>query len=160
MLTYFKNYCGMVISIVMSLILSFSMACVALFRNAAAGFAIEALIRNWGTAFLTIMIVSLLFPVKEWGDRFAGACGLKPGTLPFGLASNLAPTLFFNTFITMVVAGVNVPGGFVSSLYWTAVANDFLPMFAVSYLLSLGAEKIGLSVAKKACAGGAEQLHL
>ena len=106
------------------------------------------------------MIVSLLFPVKEWGDRFAGACGLKPGTLPFGLASNLVPTLFFNTFITMVVAGVNVPGGFVSSLYWTAVANDFLPMFAVSYLLSLGAEKIGLSVAKKACAGGAEQLHL
>jgi uncharacterized PurR-regulated membrane protein YhhQ (DUF165 family) len=114
-------------------------------------FSIELLVRNWGTAFLTIMIITVFLPVKLWGDMLAGKIGLKQKTFPFGLVSNVIPTLFYNTGATLVLAGVNIPGGFAAPFYWEVIAHDWLAMFVVSYVLSLIAEALAIKVAIAAC---------
>jgi hypothetical protein len=141
---YFKNHFGMIVSLIIALVLSISMSTTAIFYDHLT-FSIELLVRNWGSAFLTIMIVSIIIPVVVWGDRLAAGAGLKPRTLPFGLLSNLVPTFFYNTAATLVLVGVNV--GFRAPFYWKAVAHDYLVMFAVSYFLSLIAEGLAVKVA-------------
>ncbi|MDR1905056.1 MAG: hypothetical protein LBQ88_22595 [Treponema sp.] len=150
MLRFFKNHFGIVVSIVIALILSISMATTAIFYDKL-DFSIELLVRNWGTAFLTIMLITVLLPVKQWGDMLATKIGLKPKTFPFGLFSNLVPTLFYNTGATLVLVGVNVPGGFAAPFYWDAFKHDFLMMYAVSYVLSLIAEAIAVKIAIASC---------
>jgi hypothetical protein len=77
---------------------------------------------------------------------FAGLIKLKPRTLPFGLVSNLIPTFFYNTCATLVLTGVNIPGGFAAPFYWQAVLHDYFMMYLVSYVLSLIAEAIALKL--------------
>lgn len=152
MLKFFRNHFGMVVSIIIALILSLCMSATATVKTALmAGTAVQAetLVRNWGTAFLVIMLISVFLPVKMWGDQFAAAVKLRHNTLPFGLVSNLIPTLFYNTGATPVLVGVNV--GFSAPYYWAAVAGDYLLMFVISYVLSLVAERLGMVIAQKAC---------
>ena len=152
MLKFFRNHFGMVVSVIIALILSLRMSATATVKTAlmaGAAVQLETLVRNWGTAFLVIMLISVLLPVKMWGDQFAAAVKLRQNTLPFGLVSNLIPTLFYNTGATLVLVGVNV--GFSSSIYWAAVAGDYLLMFVISYVLSLVAERRGMVIAQKAC---------
>ena len=152
MLKFFRNHFGMVVSIIIALILSLRMSATATVKTAlmaGAAVQLETLVRNWGTAFLVIMLISVLLPVKMWGDQFAAAVKLRQNTLPFGLVSNLIPTLFYNTGATLVLVVVNV--GFSSSIYWAAVAGDYLLMFVISYVLSLVAERRGMVIAQKAC---------
>lgn len=149
MLFYFKNHFAMVVSTVIAMILSLCMAVTAIIWDKLE-ISIELIIRNWGTAFLTIMLVSALIPCKMLGDKFAAMLKLNPGTLPFGLVSNLVPTFFYNTAATLILVGVNV--GFSAPYYWMIVKADYLVMFAVSYVLSLIAERIGMLVAVRACA--------
>jgi hypothetical protein len=136
----------MVVSMIIAIILSFCMAATAIFYDRL-DFTIELFIRNWGTAFLTIMLITMIFPSKAWGDKLAGAIGAKPYTLLFGLISNIVPTIFYNTGATCVLVGVNVT--FSAPFYWMAVAHDYLVMFAVSYVLSLIAEAMAIKVAIK-----------
>jgi hypothetical protein len=147
-MVFFKNHFGMVISMIIALILSICMATTAIFWNHLP-FSIELLSRNWGTAFLVIILTTVIIPGKMWGDMFAGAVKLKPRTFPFGLVSNLIPTFFYNTFATLVLAGVNIPGGFAAPFYWQAVLHDWVAMYIVSYVLSLIAEAIALKLAFK-----------
>ncbi len=149
MLKFFKNQLGMIVSIVIAVLLSLCMASTATVRAVTpeAPLTVERLISNWGTAFLVIMLISILLPSKHWGDQFAGLLHLKPDSLPFGLVSNLVPTLFYNTGATLVLVGVNV--GFTAPYYWAAVAGDLVFMYVVSYVLSLIAERIGMLVAKR-----------
>ncbi|MGN0747385.1 MAG: hypothetical protein ACI4ML_11965 [Aristaeellaceae bacterium] len=152
MLKFFRNHFGMVVSIIIALILSLCMSATATVKTAlmaGAAVQVETLVRNWGTAFLVIMLISVFLPVKMWGDQFAAAVKLRQNTLPFGLVSNLIPTLFYNTGATLVLVGVNV--GFSAPYYWAAVAGDYLLMFAISYVLSLVAERLGMVIAQKAC---------
>ena len=152
MLKFFRNHFGMVVSIIIALILSLCMSATATVKTAlmpGAAVQLETLVRNWGTAFLVIMLISVFLPVKMWGDQFAAAIKLRHNTLPFGLVSNLIPTLFYNTGATLVLVGVNV--GFSAPYYWAAVAGDYLLMFVISYVLSLVAERLGMVIAQKAC---------
>ncbi len=143
---FFKNHFGMVVSLIIALILSLLMATAAIFWNHL-DFSIELWIKNWGSAFLTIMLVTLILPVKIWGDKLAAAIKLKPRTLPFGLVSNIVPTLFYNTAATLVLVGVNVT--FTAPFYWAAVAHDWLFFFIFSYVVSLIAEALAVKVALK-----------
>lgn len=149
MLKFFKNQFGMIVSIVIAVLLSLCMAAIATIRAVTpeASLTIERLISNWGTAFLVIMLISIVLPSKLWGDHLAGALHLKPDSLPFGLVSNLVPTLFYNTGATLVLVGVNV--GFTAPYYWATVAGDLVFMYIVSYVLSLIAERIGMLIAKR-----------
>lgn len=152
MLRFFRNHFGMVVSIIIALILSLCMSATATVKTAlmpGAAVQLETLVRNWGTAFLVIMLISVFLPLKMWGDQFAAAVKLRQNTLPFGLVSNLIPTLFYNTGATLVLVGVNV--GFSAPYYWAAVAGDYLLMFVISYVLSLVAERLGMVIAQKAC---------
>jgi hypothetical protein len=157
-MVFFKNHFGMVISMIIALILSICMATSAIFWNHLP-FSIDLLARNWGTAFLTIILTTIILPGKHWGDLFAGLLKLKPRTFPFGLVSNLIPTFFYNTFATLVLTGVNLPfrfpagdirfifGGFAAPFYWQAVLHDWFMLYLVSYVLSLIAEAIALKLA-------------
>jgi len=157
---FFKNHFGMVVSMVIAVLLSFAMATTATVKLAITAnmpFIIENWIRNWGTAFLVIVITTMVVPSKIWGDKLAGSFKLKPRSLPFGLVSNIVPTFFYNTFATMVLVGVNLPAGpngvagFGSSIYWVAVMGDWFLMFVVSYILSLFAEALAIKVAVNSC---------
>jgi hypothetical protein len=145
---FFKNHFGMVVSLIIALILSLCMSTTAIFYNHISP-TIEILTSNWGTAFLTIMLTTIVLPAKIWGDLLAGALKLRPRTLQFGLVSNLVPTFFYNSFATLVLTGVNV--GFIAPFYWDAVAGNYLVMFVVSYFLSLGAEALAVQVAIRSC---------
>jgi hypothetical protein len=159
-MVFFKNHFGMVISVLIALILSVCMSSTAIIWNHLE-FNIDLLVRNWGTAFLTIIITSIIFQGKMWGDMFAGFIKLKPMTFPFGLVSNLIPTFFYNTAATLVLAGVNLDfrfpagdirhifGGFAAPFYWQAVLHDYFMLYLVSYILSLIAEAIALKLAFK-----------
>lgn len=153
---FFRNHFGMVVSLIIALILSLLMATAAIFWNSL-DFSIELWIKNWGSAFLTIMFVTLILPVKIWGDKLAGLCRLKPRTLPFGLVSNIVPTLFYNTAATMVLVGVNVT--FTAPFYWAAVAHDWLFFFCFSYIVSLIAEAFAVKVALKNVPIAGEDKH-
>ena len=148
---YFKNQFGMIVSLIIALILSVCMATTAIFYDRLP-YSVELHIRNWGSAFLTIMAVSIIMPVVVLGDKLAAAVKLAPRTLPFGLVSNLVPTFFYNTAATLVLVGVNV--GFTAPFYWRAVAHDYLVMLAVSYAISLGAEGMAVKFALRNVAGG------
>jgi hypothetical protein len=143
-MVFFKNHFGMVISMIIALILSLCMALTAIFWDHLP-FSIELLVRNWGTAFLTIIAITILIPGKMWGDKFAGMVRLRQGTLVFGMVSNLIPTFFYNTGATLVLVGVNIT--FAAPFYWQAVLHDYFVMYAVSYVLSLIAEAIAFKLA-------------
>ena len=150
----FKNHFGMVVSTVIALILSFCMATAAIFVDQLV-FTVPLLVRNWGTAFLVIMLTSIFIPTKMLGDKFALLFKLKLATFGFGLVSNLIPTLFYNTFATLVLAAVNIfcnehiPAEAQLGVYLSTIGRDWVIMFVVSYVLSLIAEKIAIKVAFK-----------
>ncbi len=149
MLKFFKDQFGMIVGIVIAVILSCCMASAATFRiiPTTEPMFFEHLLSNWGTSFLVVMFISIFLPTKLWGDHLAGALHLKPDSLPFGLVADLVPTLFYNTGATLVLVGVNI--GFSAPYYWSAVAGDYLIMFAISYVLSLLTERVGMLVAKR-----------
>lgn len=149
---FFKNHFGMVVSTVIAIILSLCMATAAIFVDQLT-FTVPLWIKNWGTAFLTIMLCSIVFPTKLWGDKMALACKRKPNTLSFGLLANIIPTLIYNTFATLVLAAVNIfcnehiPAQAQLGAYLASVGRDLPIMFVISYVLALISEKIALKVA-------------
>jgi hypothetical protein len=146
---YFKNHFGMIVSLIIALFMAACMATTAIFYDKL-DFSIELLLRNWGTAFLTIMAVSIFLPVIRWGDLLANAFKLTPRTIVYGLVSNLVPTFFYNTAATLILVGVNVT--FTAPYYWKAVAHDYLVMYVVSYFISLAAMGFAFKVAKSSVA--------
>jgi hypothetical protein len=147
-MVFFKNHFGMVVSLVIAVILSLCMATTAMVYEHM-DLTVEAIVRNWGTAFLSIMLTTILLPVKVWGDLFAGALKLKPRTLPFGLVSNIIPTIIYNTIASLVLVGTIV--GFSVPFYWSAVAHAYVVTLVVAYVISLGAEALAIKVAQKCC---------
>lgn len=143
-----KNHFGMVVSTVVALVLSACMATTAALWNHL-DITAELLIRNWGTAFLTIMLTSMLIPTKAIGDRIALALKIKENTPLFGIVGNLFPTLCFNTTASFILTGVNV--GFSAPYFWAAFMHDYFVMFVVSYVLAFVAERIAFLVAVKCC---------
>ncbi|MDR1320662.1 MAG: hypothetical protein LBK56_04455 [Gracilibacteraceae bacterium] len=145
---FFKNHFGMVVSLIIALVLALCCATTALIYEHL-DLSVESIIRSWGTAFLSIMLTTIILPVKIWGDLLAGALKLKPRSLPFGLVSNIVPTLIYNTVAALVLVGVNV--GFDAPFYWNAVAHSYIITFVVAYVISLGAEALAIKVAQKSC---------
>ena len=160
----FKNHFGMVVSTVIALILSFCMATSAIFVDQLT-FTVPLMIKNWGTAFLVIMLTSIVFPTKMLGDKLALACKLKPNTFGFGLVANLIPTLFYNTFATLVLAAVNIfcnehiPAEAQGAIYLSTIGRDLIIMFVISYVLALIAEKIAIKVAFRNVPPAVEHQH-
>lgn len=83
MLKFFKNQFGMIVSIVIAVLLSLCMAAIATIRAVTpeAPLTIERLISNWGTAFLVIMLISIVLPSKLWGDHL-GRCAAPQAGFP------------------------------------------------------------------------------
>lgn len=143
---YFKNHFGLIISIYVALFMSFSMATVGVIWNyAQLGFHIESWILNWGAAFLSFTLVSIILPVKMIGDKAAIALKLKPEGLGFFVISNAVRTLFFNTVVTVVLTGCGM--GFTHPFLWPAIGSQLLPMYVISLLFSLVYEKMAFRVA-------------
>lgn len=149
---FFKNHFGMVISTVIALFLSLFMA-ISVYPLNHMAFDICSLIKGWGTSFLVIMLTTMLLPLKMWGDMLAGKIGLKEGTLPFGLFSNLVPTFFYNLFATAIATAVNVfynpmiPAEAQMGAFTGTVLYDLPITFVIAYVLSLILERIAFKVA-------------
>jgi hypothetical protein len=160
MFAYFKNHFGMVMSMIIALILSFCLASAAMVWNRLE-LSVELMLRNWGVAFLTIMLITLFLPVQPWGNTLANKVGFKSRTLPFRMVSNIVPTFFYNTGASLILVGVNA--GFTAPFYWTAVLHDYFIMFFTSYALALIVEGLAVRIAVKCCAppshGAATEIH-
>jgi hypothetical protein len=138
----------MVVSLIIALILSLCVVATAMMYEHME-ITVETFVRNWGAAFLTIILTTIILPVKVWGDLFAGALKLKPRTLPFGLVSNIIPTFVYNTTATLVLVGTIV--GFSVPFYWQAVAHSYLITLVVAYVISMLAESLAIKIAIKCC---------
>lgn len=161
-MNFYKNHFGMIISSVVAICISFIMATTAIFV-AHLTFSVPALIKNWGTAFLTITLTGMIFPLTDWSFKLGRVFKLKPETLPHVLLENAVATLFFNTTATLVLTGVNVFGNeaieaavavgaapSVSAIFWQGVLHDWPIMFVISYVFAFFVTKMALKIAQKA----------
>lgn len=149
---YFKNHFGMVVSTIVALFLTFWMAIIAIFlfgldRDLVTWY------RTWSVVFLTIMLCTFIFPSKVWGDKFALKCGLKANTLPFGLVSNIIPTLIYNTAAQAALPAVNIfynpniPSEAQFGVWLEAAASSWVTMFFISYIIAMIGEAIAVKAA-------------
>lgn len=161
-MNFYKNHFGMIISSVVALCLSLLMASTAIFVSHLV-FSVPLLVRNWGTAFLTITITGMVFPLTDWSFALGRKLGLKPETMPHVMLENFVATLFFNTTATMVLAAVNIYGNAdieaavaagaapsVNAIYMGSVMHDWPIMFVISFIAALFVTKLAIRIAKKA----------
>ena len=161
-MNFYKNHFGMIISSVVALCLSLLMATTAIFVSHLV-FSVPLLVRNWGTAFLTITVTGMIFPLTDWSFALGRKLGLKPETLPHVLLENFIATLFFNTTATLVLAAVNIYGNAdieaavaagaapsVNVIYMGSVIHDWPIMFVISFVAALFVTKLAINIAKKA----------
>lgn len=161
-MNFYKNHFGMIISSVVALCLSLLMATTAIFVSHLV-FSVPLLVRNWGTAFLTITITGMVFPLTDWSFALGRKLGLKPDTMPHVMLENFVATMFFNTTATMVLAAVNIYGNAdieaavaagaapsVNAIYMGSVMHDWPIMFVISFVAALFVTKLAISIAKKA----------
>ena len=158
-MNFYKNHFGMVISSVVAICISLIMATAAIYV-AHLEFSVPALIKNWGTAFLTISLTGMLLPLTDWSFALGRKLGLKPETFPHVLLENAVATLFFNTTATLVLTAVNVfnnpaiegavaAGALpsVSAVFWSGVVHDWPIMFVISYIFALFVTKLAIKIA-------------
>ena len=163
-MNFYKNHFGMIVSSVIAICVSFVMATCAIFVDHLT-FTIPLWVKNWGTAYLTISICGMIFPLTDWSFALGRKLGLKPETLPHVLLENTVATLVFNLFATLVLAGVNIfcndaiagaiAGGFlpyasVTDMYIHTVMTDLPIMFVISFVAAFFITKLAISIAKKA----------
>lgn len=161
-MNFYKNHFGMIISSVVALCLSLLMASAAIFVSHLV-FSVPLLVRNWGTAFLTITITGMIFPLTDWSFAIGRKLGLRPETMPHVLLENFVATMFFNTTATMVLAAVNIYGNAdiemavavgaapsVNTIYMGSVIHDWPIMFVISFIAALFVTKLAIHIAKKA----------
>lgn len=123
-------------------------------------FSVPSLIKNWGTAFLTISLTGMLLPLTDWSFALGRKLGLKPETLPHVLLENGVATLFFNTAATIVLTAVNVfnnpaiegavaAGALpsVSAVFVSGVVRDWPIMFVISYIFAFFVTKLAIRIA-------------
>ena len=155
-MNFYKNHFGMVISSVVAICISLIMATAAIYV-AHLEFSVPALIKNWGTAFLTISLTGML---TDWSFALGRKLGLKPETFPHVLLENAVATLFFNTTATLVLTAVNVfnnpaiegavaAGALpsVSAVFWSGVVHDWPIMFVISYIFAFFVTKLAIKIA-------------
>lgn len=162
-MNFYKNHFGMIISSVVAICISLLMATCAIFVDNLT-FSIPLLVRNWGTAFLVISLLGMIFPLTDWSFEIGRKLGLKPETLPHILLENFVATLIFNTGATLVLAGVNIygnveiesaiAGGFlpfntVTDMYIATCIHDWPIMFIISFVAAFFVTKLAISIAKK-----------
>ena len=151
---YFKNHFGMVVSTVIALFLTFWMAIIAMFlfnmdKNLVTWY------RTWSVVFLTIMLCTFILPSKLWGDKFAKKLGLKVNTLPFGMVSNIIPTIVYNTAAQIALPAVNIfhnpniPEAAQFGVWFEAFYSSWITMFFISYVIAMIGEVIAVKVAFK-----------
>ena len=158
-MNFYKNHFGMIISSVVAICISLIMATAAIFV-AHLGFSIPALIKNWGTAFLTISLTGMLLPLTDWSFALGRKFGFKPETLPHILLENAVGTFFFNTTATLVLTAVNVfnnpaiegavaAGALpsVSAVFWSGVLHDWPIMFVISFICAFFITKLAIRIA-------------
>ncbi len=161
-MNFYKNHFGMIISSVIAICLSLLMATAAIFVSNLV-FSVPLLVRNWGTAFLTITLTGMIFPLTDWSFAIGRMLGLKPETLPHVLLENFVATLFFDTTATLVLAAVNIFGNAdiemavaagaapsMKAIYLASVIHDWPIMFVISYIAAFFVTKLAIRIAKAA----------
>lgn len=161
-MNFYKNHFGMIISSVVAICISLIMASAAFFVSGLT-FSIPLLIKNWGTAFLTISITGMVFPLTDWSFALCRKINLKPETLPHVLVENAVATLFFDTTATLVLTFVNVYGNAeieaavaagaipsVSAVFWQSVLHDWPIMYVISFIFAFFVTKLAIHIAKTA----------
>lgn len=161
-MNFYKNHFGMVISSVVAICISFLMATCAIFVDNLT-FSLPLLVRNWGTAFLVISLLGMIFPLTNWSFALGRKLGLKPETLPHILLENFVATLVFNTGATLVLAACNlfgnveieaaIAGGFlpfksVTDMYIATCIHDWPIMFIISFVAAFFVTKLAIYIAR------------
>ncbi|MBQ8094762.1 MAG: DUF2798 domain-containing protein [Clostridia bacterium] len=147
---------GRIITVIMAAIMGVIMAVAAIFVNHLP-FAPGVLLKNIVISFLVALVIGLIVPHKQLGDRLAAKCGLKPESLGFKLVSNLVPSLIINTANTCIISGVNIlpnpgiPQQLRMGIWGSSILGGWPIMFVVSYIASYFAQIIAVKCAMKIC---------
>lgn len=151
---FLKNHFGAIVTVILSIIMGAAMSLAAVVWDHMA-FNFSNVYKVWSMITLTVLMASLVFPYKMWGDRFGRLLSLKEGTVIYKAVTALVPTLILNTCNTLLVVGANVfynpeiPSELQRHAYAAGVLHDWPFMLVVSYFISFLAEAAGTAYAKK-----------
>lgn len=151
---FFKNHFGLIISIMLAFLMGLFMGIAILIINHTP-ITWVSLIDMWGDITLVVLIVLMLMPLNEWGNKFSAKLGCKPGTVVNTLVANLLPTFIINTILAAVIPALGIfyndaipPEARMGT--WKGVFfGGWVLTFVISYFLALLAAKIGEIVAIK-----------
>lgn len=153
-MNFYKNHFGMIMSSVIAICVSLVMASAAIFVDNLT-FTITGLIKNWGTAFMTITFTGMIIPLTDISFALGKKLNLKPETLPHILLENFVATFFFNTSATLVLTFCNVidnpfiPAEIQKTAFIHGVIHDWPIMFVISYIVAFFITKLALKIAIK-----------
>lgn len=161
-MNFYKNHYGMIISSVIAIGVSIVMATAA-FIVQGSPIELPDLIKNWGTAFLTISLTGMICPLTDWSFALCRKLKLKVETLPHVLVENTVATLVFNTTATLVLSAVNIYGNeaieaavaagqipSVTSVFIESVIHDWPIMFVISFIAAFFVTQLAVRIAKQA----------
>ena len=97
-----------------------------------------ASIINFILAYAVSFFIGMYAPLVPWGLGFAGKCGAKPGTLPFGLLVNVVVNTGYVLVNSMLLTWFNVilMGGAPMAAFLPEVLGKFVPIWVIGYIVS------------------------
>lgn len=152
----FKSHFGETVTVVLAIVMGFIMALASILANQRA-LNISSVFQIWSMITLVIILVSIIFPYKDWSEKFTSLFHVGEKSLSYKLIDNILPSLLLNTCNTLIVSAANIfyneaiPAGAWMEEWMKGIIHDWPIMFVVSYLAAFAAEAAGKWVAQKYC---------
>ncbi len=151
---FFRDKQGMTISIITTLFMGVCMTITAMAMGELDR-TVWSFLSACGTISWMVLVLLVLLPIPQWGNKFASAIGCRQQNFVFTLVSGIIPALIFNTENAAIMAAINIFGSALipaeakMGIWWSSFVHDWPIMLIVAYISSIVAGYIGKAVAKK-----------
>lgn len=152
----FKSHFGETVTVVLAIVMGFIMALASIIANQRA-LNISSVFQVWSMITFVIILASIIFPYKDWSEKFTSLFHVGEKSLSYKLIDNILPSLLLNTCNTLIVSTANIfynetiPAEVWMEEWMKGIIHDWPIMFVVSYLAAFAAEAAGKWVAQKYC---------
>lgn len=152
----FKSHFGETVTVVLAIVMGFIMALASIIANQRA-LNISSVFQVWSMITFVIILASIIFPYKDWSEKFTSLFHVGEKSLSYKLIDNILPSLLLNTCNTLIVSAANIfynetiPAEVWMKEWMKGIIHDWPIMFVVSYLAAFAAEAAGKWVAQKYC---------
>lgn len=154
----FKSHFGETVTIVLAIVMGGIMALASVIVEHL-DFNFSNIFKIWSMITMVILLVSIIFPYKEWSERFTALFGAKEGSIVYKLIDNVLPSLILNTCNTVIVTAANIlyneaiPTELQTGKWIEGVLHNWPIMFVISYFAAFAAVAAGKWTAQRYCTG-------